>query len=102
MELVKKIMDNFRVYYSGACFERGNPLEQVEKRVHDKVAILGHVFRIEARLLHPGERELGEGNFVVSFEGEIEVGAKTQVKAENQGYDLLCHLGQITVMAFKE
>jgi hypothetical protein len=30
-------MENFRVYYSGACFERGDSLEQVERRVQDKV-----------------------------------------------------------------
>ena len=32
-------MENFRVHYSGACFERGDSLEQVERRVHDRVAI---------------------------------------------------------------
>ena len=28
-------MDTFRVYYSGACFERGDSPEQVEKKVQD-------------------------------------------------------------------
>ena len=50
----------------------------------------------------PDEKEYLEGNYVVSFEGEITVEAETQVKAENQGYDLLSHLGQITVVAFKK
>jgi hypothetical protein len=95
-------VENFRVCYSGACFERGDSLEQVERRVHDKIASLGEVLGIEATALHPDEKENSEGNYVVSFEGEITVEAETQVKAENQGYDLLSHLGQITVVAFKE
>jgi len=95
-------MGNFRVYYSGACFERGDSPEQVEKKVHDKIASLGKVLGVEATVLHPDQRNLGEENYVVSFEGEITVEAETQVKAENQGYDLLSHLGQITVMAFKK
>jgi hypothetical protein len=95
-------MDNFRVYYSGACFESGDSPEQVEKKVHDKIASLGEVLGIEATLLHPDQRNLGEENYVVGFEGEILVEAETQVKAENQGYDLLSHLGQITVVAFKK
>ena len=53
-------------------------------------------------LIHPDQRNLGEENYVVSFEGEITVEAETEVKAENQGYDLLCHSGQITVVAFKK
>ncbi len=97
-----KIMDNFRVHYSGACFERGDSLEQVERKVHDKVASLGEVLGIEATPLHPDEKEYSEGNYIVSFEGEIEVQAETQVKAENQAYDQLSHLGQITVVAFKK
>jgi hypothetical protein len=95
-------MDNFRVYYSGACFERGDSHEQVERRVQDKVASLGEVFDIEATFLHPDQRNLGEENYVVGFEGEIKVEVETQVKAENQGNDLLAHLGQITVVAFKK
>jgi hypothetical protein len=95
-------MDNFRVHYSGACFERGDSPEQVERRIHDKLAILGEVLGVEARLLHPDEKEYSDGNYVVSFEGEIEVQAETQVKAENQAYDQLSHLGQITVVAFKK
>jgi hypothetical protein len=94
-------MVNFRVYYSGACFERGDSPEQVEKKVHDKAASLGEVLGVEATALHPDEKEYSEENYVVSFEGEITVEAETQGKAENQGYDLLSHLGQITVVAFK-
>jgi hypothetical protein len=97
-------MDNFRVHYSGACFERGDSLEQVERRVHDKIASLGEVLGVEATPLHPDEinLNLGKENYIVSFEGEIEVQAETQVKAENQSYDQLSHLGQITVVAFKK
>jgi hypothetical protein len=95
-------MDDFRVYYSGACFERGDSPGQLEKKVHDKVASLGEVLGVEATALHPDEKEYSEENYVVvSFEGEITVEAETQGKAENQGYDLLSHLGQITVVAFK-
>jgi hypothetical protein len=57
---------------------------------------------IEATALHPDEKEYSEGNYVVSFEDEIEVQAETQVKAENQAYDQLSHLGQITVVTFKK
>ncbi len=95
-------MDNFRVHYSGACFERGDSLEQVERKVHDKIASMGEVLFIEATAVHPNEKEYSEGNYVVSFEGKIEVQAETQVKAENQAYDQLSHLGQITVVAFKK
>ena len=95
-------MDNIRVYYSGACFERGDSPEQVEKKVHDKIAFLGEVLDIEATFLHPDQRDLGEENYVVGFEGEIEVGAETKELAENQVYDQLSHLGQITVVAFKK
>ena len=77
-------MDNFRVYYSGACFERGDSPEQVEKKVHDKIASLGEVLGIEATFLHPDQRDLGGENYVVGFEGEIEVGAETKEMAENQ------------------
>ena len=45
---------------------------------------------------------LGGENYVVGFEGEITVEAETQVIAEDQGNDLLSHLGQITVVAFKK
>jgi hypothetical protein len=95
-------MDNFRVHYSGACFERGDSLEQVERRVHDKIAILGEIVGTEATALHPDLITLGEENYIVSFEGKITVQAETQVKAENQAYDQLSHLGQITVIAFKK
>jgi len=95
-------MDNFRVYYSGACFERGDSPEQVEKKIHDRIASLGEVLSVETTVLHPDQRNLGEENYVVSFEGEITVEAETQVRAEKQGYDLLSHLGQITVVAFKK
>ena len=44
-------MDNFRVYYSGACFERGDSPEQVEKKVHDKIVSLGEVLGVEATAL---------------------------------------------------
>ncbi len=97
-------MGNFRVHYSGACFERGDSLEQVERRIHDKVASMGEVLYIDAKLLHPNEIDLNPGkkDYIVSFEGEIEVQAETQVKAENQAYDQLSHLGQITIVAFKK
>ena len=74
----------------------------MERRVHGKIAVLGQVFRIEAMLLHPDQRNLGGENYVVSFEGEIEVQAETQVKTENQAYHQLSHLGQIAVVAFKK
>jgi hypothetical protein len=51
---------------------------------------------------HPDQRDLGEENYVVGFEGKITLEAETEVKAENQGYDLLSHLGQITVVSFKK
>ena len=95
-------MDNFRIYYSGACFESGDSPKQAEEKVHDKMASLGEVLGVEATALHPSEKEYSEGNYVISFEGEITVQAETQVKAENQSYDLLSHLGQITVVAFKK
>ena len=95
-------MNNFRVYYSGACFEKGDSLEQVERRVHDKVASHGEVLDIEATPLDSREKNPGEENYVVSFEGEIEVGADTKELAENQAYDQLAHLGQITLAAFKK
>ena len=74
----------------------------MEKRVRDKVAILGQVFRIEAKLLPPDQDVPREEDYIVSFEGEIEVQAETKVKAGNQAYDQLSHLGQITVTAFKK
>jgi hypothetical protein len=95
-------MKNFRVHYSGACFERGDSLEQVERRVEDRIAILGEMLGIEATFLHPDQKDHGEENYVVSFEGEIMVGAETKKLAENQVYDQLSHLGQITVVAFKK
>ena len=95
-------MENFRVYYSGACFESENSREQAEKKIQDKVASLGEVFGIEATFLHPDQRDLGGENYVVGFEGEIEVEAETKELAENQVYDQLSHLGQITVEGFKK
>ncbi len=97
-----KIMDNFLVYYSGGCFERGDSPEQAEKKVYDKVSSLGNVLRIEATAVHPDESNHGEKNYIVSFEGEVEVQAETKMKAENQAYDRLSHLGQVTVEAFKK
>jgi len=41
-------------------------------------------------------------NYVVGFEGEIPVQSETDVEAEDQAYDRLSHLGQITAVAFKE
>ena len=95
-------MSNFKIFYSGACFETGNSREQVEKRVHDRVASLGEVFGIEASPIHAGGNNHREENYVVSFEGEITVQAETEIKAENQAYDRLSHLGQVTIVAFKE
>ena len=74
----------------------------MERRLHDKIAILGEILGIEATPLHPDLITVGEENYIVSFEGKITVQAETQVKAENQAYDQLSHLGQITVMAFKK
>jgi hypothetical protein len=96
------IMNKFRVYYSGVCFESGDSREQVEKKVHDKVGSLGEVLRIEATALHPDDKEFKEGNYIVSFEGEITVQAESREKAENHAYDRLSHLGQITLAAFKK
>ena len=95
-------MENFRVYYSGECFERGDSLERVERRVHDKVAFSFEVLGVDATFLHPDESNLGEENYIVSFEGEIMVEAETKVNAENQVYDQLSHLGEVTVEAFKK
>ncbi len=94
-------MDNFLVYYSGGCFERGDSPEQAEKKAYDRVSSLGNILRIEATVLHPDEKEYSQGNYIVSFEGEITVEAETKVNAENQIYDQLSHLGQVTVEAFK-
>lgn len=74
----------------------------MEKKVYDKVSSLGNVLRIEATVLHPDQRDLGEENYVVSFEGEIVIEAESREKAENQAYDRLSLLGQITVVAFKK
>jgi hypothetical protein len=95
-------MDNFLVYYSGGCFERGDSPEQAEKKAYDRVSSLGNVLRIEATATHPDESNLGEENYIVSFEGEIMVEAETKVNAENQVYDQLSHLGQVSVEAFKK
>ena len=95
-------MDNFLVYYSGACFERGESLEQAEKKAYEKVSSLGNVLRIEATVVHPPDENNGEENYIVSFEGDVVVEAETKVNAENQVYDQLSHLGQVTVEAFKK
>ncbi len=55
--LIIKVMNNFLVYYSGGCFERGDSPEQAEKKVYDKVSSLGDVLRIEATAVHPDESE---------------------------------------------
>ena len=73
-----------------------------EKKVRDRVAIMGQVFRIEARLLRSDESNHKGENYVVSFEGEITVEAESKELAEDQAYDRLSHLGRVTVMAFKE
>ena len=95
-------MNDFRVYYSGACFETGDSPEQVEGKVHDRVDRLGDVLEIEATVLHPDNGNLDAENYVVRFEGEMMIQAETDVEAENQAYDRLFHLGDITVAAFKE
>jgi len=100
--VILKIMNNFLVFYSGGCFERGDSPEQAEKKVYDKIASLGEVLGIEAIAVHPDESNLGEENYIVSFVGEIMVEAETKVNAENQVYDQLSHLGQVTVEAFKK
>jgi hypothetical protein len=97
-----KVMNNFRVCYSDDCFESGDSPEQVERRVHDKAISLGEILEIEATPLHPDEQNFGAENYVVSFEGEIMVEAETKEQAENQAYDRLAHLGQVTVVAYKE
>ena len=74
----------------------------MEKKVHDRITLLGEILKIEAIPVHPCERDCIEENYVVSFEGEITVQAEDQVKAENQAYDRLSDLGQITVIALKE
>ncbi len=45
---------------------------------------------------------LNQAQKIQNLEGEIAVRADTREKAEDQGYDLLAHLGQITVVAFKK
>jgi hypothetical protein len=95
-------VDNFSLYFSGVCFESGDSPEQVEKKVRHKVTSLGKVLSVEATFPHADERGMGKENYVVSFEGETAVQAEAREKAENQGYDLLSHLGQITVAAFKK
>ncbi len=79
-------MDKFTVYFSGACFESGDSPEQVEKKVHDRVASVGEVFNVGVTSPRPGESDMGKENYVISFEGEITVQAETREKAENQGY----------------
>ena len=95
-------MNDFTVFYSGACFETGDSLEQVEEKICNKIAPLGKVLDVEATPLRPGDRKFGEENYVVSFEGEMKVQAGTKEEAENKAYDMLAHLGQITVVAFED
>jgi hypothetical protein len=95
-------MNNYLVYYSGGAFERGDSPEQAEKKAYNRISSLGNVLRIEATVLHPDEKEYSQGNYIVSFEGEIEVQAETKANAENQVCDRLSHLGQVTVEAFKK
>ena len=95
-------MSDFRVYYSGACFESGDSPEQVEGKVHDRVDRLGDVLEIEATVLHPDNDNLDAENYVVRFEGEMMIQAETDVEAENQAYDRLAHSGYVNTVAFKE
>lgn len=95
-------MNNFMVYFSGARFENGDSPEEVERKVHDKIAFMGRILDIEATILHSDDKDFKQGNYVVSFEGEITVQAETKELAENQVYERLSHLGQITVLAFKK
>ncbi len=94
-------MNDFLVYYSGSCFERGDSREQVEEKVHKKVSFLGQVLRVEAIANHSDEGKPWELNYIVSFEGEIMVEAETKVNAENQIYDQLSHFREVTVLGFK-
>ncbi len=94
-------MNDFKVYYSGACFESGRSLEAVEEKVHNKIASMGQVFEIEAIPLRRDDRDFNQGNYIVSFEGEITVQAEKKELAENQVYDRLASLGQITIAAFQ-
>ncbi len=95
-----KIMKDFSIYYSGLRFETGDTPEQVEKRVRDRVSARGKVFRIDAEPLRSDDRTPAGENYVVSFEGEVTVQAETKEKAENQAYDMLADLGQVTPVAF--
>ncbi len=63
---------------------------------------MGEVFEIEAIPLRSGESTFKGENYVVRFEGEITVQAESKDRAENQAYDQLSHLGQVTAVAFKE
>lgn len=95
-------MNNFRVYYSGACFESGNSPEEVERKVHDKIASMGKILDIEVTALYSDDKDFKQGNYVVSFEAEMTAQAETKELAENQAYDRLSHLGQITAVAFEK
>jgi len=57
---------------------------------------------VEATPIHSDESNLQGENYVVSFEGEIMLQVESREKAENQAYDRLSHLGQVTVVAFKK
>ncbi len=95
-------MNKFRVHFSGAFFESGSSRERVEKRVRRKGASIGKVFDIEASPIHPAGNNNKEENYVLSFEGEITIQAESKEKAENQAYDWLANLGQVTVVALKD
>ena len=66
-------MSEFRVHYSGACFETGDSAEQVEKKVHNRVISLGKALDIVTTLSHAERSNLGAENYVVSFEGEVTI-----------------------------
>ncbi len=72
-------MNHFKVYYSGACVESGESREEVEEKVHNKIASTGQVFETEAIALHPDDRDFNQGNYIVSFEGEMTVQAEKKI-----------------------
>ncbi len=94
-------MRDFSIYYSGSCFEIGDTPELVEKRVRERITALGKVFRIDAKRLDSDDKSPRGENYVVTFEGEFTVQAETKEKAENKAYDIVGHLGQVSVAAFE-